>query len=94
MGIRSVPVMCDQQRNKHILLPLPVLNGERGGVRGGVQLERLCPPPQPPQPKSDVSDLGQPLVGPNSGRPEFGCAKSGEREPRGVRCTVMGKHER
>jgi hypothetical protein len=94
MGTRSVPVMCDQQRNKHILLPLPVLNGERGGVRGGVQLERLCPPPQPPQPKSDVSDFGQPLEGPNSGRPEFGCAKSGEREPRGVRCTVMGKHER
>ena len=44
MGARAVPVMCDQQRSKHSLLPLPV--------------------------------------------------KSGEREPRGVRCIVMGTHER
>ena len=94
MGARAVPVMCDQQRSKHSLLPLPVLNGERGGVRGEAQLERLCPSPQPSQPKSDLSDFGQILDWPNSGIPEFGCAKSGEREPRGVRCTVMGTHER
>jgi hypothetical protein len=71
MRASAAPVMCDQQRSKHSLLPLPVLNGERGGVRGGAQLERLCPSPQP-SPR----------------------AKSGEREPRGVRCTVMGTHER
>jgi hypothetical protein len=81
-------MICDQQRGRLGLLPLPVLNGERGGVRGGVQHERLCPSPQPSQPKSDISDFGQLLEGPNSGIPEFGCPKRGEREPRGVRCNI------
>jgi hypothetical protein len=47
-------MICDQQRGRLGLLPLPVLNGERDGVRGGVQHERLCPSPQSSQPKSDI----------------------------------------
>jgi crotonobetainyl-CoA:carnitine CoA-transferase CaiB-like acyl-CoA transferase len=35
------------------------------------------PSPPPSQPKSDISDFGQSIEWPNSGRPEFGC-KRGE----------------
>jgi itaconate CoA-transferase len=33
------------------------------------------PSPQPSQPKSDISDFGQSIERPNSGKPEFGCTR-------------------
>jgi itaconate CoA-transferase len=46
------------------------------------------PSPQPSQPKSDISDFGQSIEWPNSGRPEFGCER-GEGAHR-----VRGQEER
>src|ERR1700731_1007457 len=60
------PLRCEQRRDRLGLLPLPVLNGERGGGRGGGDAgrggggggggaagERVSPPPPPsPRPKS------------------------------------------
>jgi hypothetical protein len=50
--ISRVPVRCDQRRHIRGLLPLPVLHGERAGVRGAETLSTglsLTPPPNPPQ---------------------------------------------
>ena len=46
-------VRCDQRRRVLDLLPLPVLNGERVGVRGGDSLDGFAPHPRPlPAPRA------------------------------------------
>src|SRR5262249_61634319 len=56
----------------------PPLAGE--GQGGGMQYDRAfqVTPSPPLQPKSDVSDFGQSIEGPNSGKPEFGCKRGRE----------------
>jgi hypothetical protein len=62
------------------------------GVRGHCRRFEVSPSPQPSQPKSDLSDFGQPLRRPNSGKPEFGCAKNAEREQTEHAALLIASH--
>jgi tripartite-type tricarboxylate transporter receptor subunit TctC len=55
------------------LLPPPLAGEGWGG--GGLARIFACAPSLPLQPKSDVSDFGQLIKRPNSGKPEVGCKR-------------------
>jgi hypothetical protein len=55
--ISRVPVRCDQRRHIRGLLPLPVLHGERAGVRGAETLSTgLSLTPTLTHPKSELRE--------------------------------------
>jgi hypothetical protein len=74
--------LCSIERAAYSVHSLPRLRGrDREGAckemkraRKKIHAQMLTPSPAL-QPKSDVSDFGQLITRPNSGKPEFGCKR-------------------
>ena len=65
----------ESARTRGSVCSLSRLRGRGGEGVSGNALTILRAPSLSLQPKSDVSDLGQSIKRPNSGKPEFGCKR-------------------
>src|SRR5262249_24996455 len=76
---------------RHIV-PSPACGGGTGRGHAKKIHARMLTPSPPLQPKSDVSDFGQLIKWPNSGKPEFGC-KRGREQTELVARAAASSHE-